>query len=93
MEVEEAAEIRVLRRQGKSIRESARMLDVSRNTVRPYLRGEGLPHYQREARPSKLDACKQYIEERVKAAAPDWIAATVLLRELRGLGHAGGYRS
>jgi transposase len=27
----------------------------------------------------------------VKAAAPEWIPATVLLRELRGLGYAGGY--
>jgi transposase len=41
---EEAVEIRVLSRQGKSIREIARMLDVSRNTVRRYLRGEGLPN-------------------------------------------------
>ena len=40
---EEAVEIRVLRRQGKSIREIARMLDVSRNTVRRYLRAEGPP--------------------------------------------------
>jgi DNA-binding NarL/FixJ family response regulator len=31
---EEAVEIRVLRRQGKSIREIARTLDLSRNTVR-----------------------------------------------------------
>jgi hypothetical protein len=31
---EEAVEIRVLRQQGKSIREIARMLEVSRNTVR-----------------------------------------------------------
>ena len=31
---EEAVEIRVLRRQGKSIREIARMLEMSRNTVR-----------------------------------------------------------
>src|SRR5579864_5446746 len=82
---EEAVEIRVLKRQGKSIREIARMLEVSRNTVRRYLRGGGLPQYEREARPSKLD-----IEERVKAAAPDWIPATVLLRELRALGYAGG---
>jgi transposase len=52
---EEVVEIRVLRRQGKSIREIARMLDVSRNTVRRYLRIEGLPQYEREARPSKLD--------------------------------------
>ena len=88
---EEAVEIRVLRRQGKSIREIARMLDVSRNTVRRYLRVEGLPRYAREARPSKLDPYKHYIEERVKAAAPDWIPATVLLRELRGLGYSGGY--
>ena len=89
--VEEAVEIRVLRRQGKSIREIARMLEVSRNTVRRYLRGEGLARYEREARPSKLDPYKHYIEKRVKAAAPDWIPATVLLRELRAFGYPGGY--
>ncbi len=88
---EETVEIRVLRRQGKSIREIARMLDVSRNTVRRYLRVEGLPRYEREARPSKLDPYKHYIDERMTAAAPDWIPATVLLRELRGLGYPGGY--
>jgi transposase len=88
---EEAAEIRVLRRQGKSIREIARMLNVSRNTVRRYLRSEGLPHCSREGRPSKLDPYKHYIDERVRAAAPDWIPATVLLRELSALGYAGGY--
>ena len=88
---EEAVEIRVLRRQGKSIREIARMLEVSRNTVRRYLRVEGLPRYEREARPSKLEPYKHYLGERVKAAAPDWIPATVLLRELRGLGYSGGY--
>ena len=89
--VQEAVEIRVLRRQGKSIREIARMLDVSRNRVRSYLRGERLPRYEREARPSKLDPFKHYIEARVKAAAPDWIPATVVLRELQALGYAGGY--
>ena len=88
---EEAVEIRVLKRQGKSIREIARMLDVSRNTVRRYLRGEGLPRYERVARRSKLDPYKHYIDERMKAAAPDWIPGTVLLREPRALGHAGGY--
>src|SRR5208283_2834710 len=87
---EEAVEIRVLSRQGKSIRAIARMLDVSRNTVRRYLRGAGLPRYAREARPSKLDDYKQYIAERVRAAAPKWIPATVLLRELRALGYPGG---
>jgi transposase len=70
---EEAVEIRVWRRQGKRIREIARMLDVSRNTVRRYLRVERLPRCEREARPSKLDPYKHYIDERVKAAAPHWI--------------------
>jgi transposase len=88
---EEAVEIRVLRRQGKSIREIARMLKVSRNTVRRYLRSEGLPHYEREERPSKFDPYKLYIDARVRSAAPDWIPATVLLRELRALGYSGGY--
>ena len=87
---EEAVEIRVLRRQGESIREIARMLEVSRNTVRRYVRGGGLPRYERATRPSKLDHYKQYIAERVRAAAPEWIPATVLLRELRALGYAGG---
>src|SRR5258708_18438935 len=87
---EEAVEIRVLRRQGKSIREIARMLEVSRNPVRRYLRGDGLPHYERETRPGKLDHYKQYIAERVRAAAPEWMPARVLLRELRAIGYAGG---
>jgi transposase len=70
---EEAVEIRVSSRQGKSIREIARMLEVSRNTVRRYVRGDGLPHYERERRPSKLDDYKRYIAEKGKAAAPEWI--------------------
>ena len=87
---EEAVEIRVLSRHGKSIRDIARMLKVLRNTVRRYIRGEGLPRYEREPRPSQLDDYKQYIAERVRAAAPGWIPATVLLRELRALGYPGG---
>ena len=67
------------------------MLDVSRNTVRRYLRSKGLPRYEREARASKLDPFKRYIDERAKAATLDWIPATVLLRELRALGYAGAY--
>jgi transposase len=59
---EEAVEIQVLRRQGKSIHEIARTLDVSRNTVRRYLRVEGLPRYERQTRLSKLDPCKHYIQ-------------------------------
>lgn len=50
-----------MNRQGKSIRDIARLLKVSRNTVRRYVWGEGLPRYERRARPSKLDHYKQYI--------------------------------
>jgi transposase len=84
-------DLRVLRRKGRSTRQIAPMLDVSTNAVRRYLQEEGLPRYEREARPSKLDRYKRYIDERVKAAAPDCILATVLLREVRALGYAGGY--
>jgi transposase len=87
---EEAAEIRVLSRQGKSIRAISRTLGVSRNTVRRYLRTQGLPRYRREPQASKLDSYKQYIDERVKAAAPEWIPAAVLFRELKALGYGGG---
>ena len=58
--------------------------------MRRYLRREGLPRYARAARPSKLDQYKRYIAEPGKAAAPEWIPVTVLLRELRALGYAGG---
>ena len=88
---EGAVKIRVLRRQRKSIREIARILEeVSRNTVLRYLRGEELPHYEREAWPGKLDDYKQYIAERMRAAAPKWIPAPALLWELRALGYPGG---
>jgi transposase len=66
------------------------MPGLSRNTVRRYPRSEGVPQYEREARPGKLEPYKHYIAERVKAAAPEWIPATVLLRELRALGYTGG---
>jgi transposase len=87
---EEAVEIRVLSRQGKSIRGIARTLRVSRNTVRRYLRIAGLPRYRREPRAGKLDCYKPYIAERVKAAAPEWIPAVVIFRELKALGCDGG---
>ena len=87
---EEAVEIRVLSRQGKSIRDIMRMLKILRNTMWRYIRGEGRPQYERRAGPSKLDDYKQYIAERVRAAAPEWIPATALLRELRALSYAGG---
>ena len=89
---EAALEIRVLHRHGKSIREIAREMGVSRNTVRRYLRDEEAARYKaRPPRPRKLDPFKGYVVERRRAAAPERIPASVLLMELRERDYAGGY--
>lgn len=89
---EEVMEIRILRRQGKSIRSIARDLSISRETVRKYLRSPDLePGYgPRAPRGSKLDPFKDYIRGRLRDAAPRRLPATVLLRELRERGYEGG---
>lgn len=85
-------EIHVLHRQGHGIRAIARILGVSRNTVRNYLRQPAKnPAYpKRQGKPSILDPFKPYVLERIKAAKPHWIPATVLLREIQEQGYQGG---
>jgi transposase len=88
---EQAVEIRVLARRGMGLREIARHTGLSRNTVRRYLRQPEVRGYgPRVPRPTKLDPFKRYVEERIAAARPRWIPATVLLRELRERGYDGG---
>jgi len=88
---EQAVEIRVLARRGSGIREIARQLGCSRNTVRRYLRCERIGRYgPRAPRTTRLDEYKDYLAERVAQARPRWIPATVLLREIRKLGYGGG---
>jgi transposase len=88
---EEGMEIRILHRQGHSIREIARQLGVSRNTVRRHLKGEAAATYgPRPARPGKLAAHQEYIRARVEAALPERLAATALHRELVERGYRGG---
>jgi transposase len=82
-------EVRILRGQGKSLREIAQATGMAVNTVRKYLEADGPPRYgPRAARPSKLEPFKAYLAERVKAASPEWIPATVLAREIRAFGLA-----
>jgi transcriptional regulator with XRE-family HTH domain len=84
-------EIKVLARRGTALREIAKQTGLSRNTVRRYLRDEQAGRYkQREPRATKLDPFKGYLLERVAAARPHWIPATVLLRELQEAGYLGG---
>ena len=87
---EEAVEVRVMARQGKGIREIARDLGVSRNTVRRYLRGGQAQYTPRPKRPTKLAPYEDYVRARLAAAQPDVIPATVLLRELAEQGYTGG---
>jgi transposase len=88
---EQAVEIRVLARRGTGVREIAKQTGLSRNTVRRYLRDEQAGRYgPREARATKLEPYHGYLLERIAAARPHWIPATVLLRELRERGYDGG---
>ena len=85
-------EIRILSKHGKGVREIAREVGVSRNTVRRYLRAPDAARYrERPPQPGKLSAFEGYILQRLASALPDRLAATVLLRELRARGYVGGY--
>jgi transposase len=84
-------EIRVLHRQGMGIRAIARELGIARKTVRRYLEAPDARRYgPRAPRPTKLSPFEVYLRERIEAARPDWIPATVLLRELQERGYDGG---
>ncbi|WP_374595503.1 IS21 family transposase [Aquabacterium sp.] len=88
---EQAVEIRVMARRGEGIREIARQLGCSRNTVRRYLREEEASRYgPRSPRATKLDPYTAYLAERLEQARPRWIPATVLLREIVERGYDGG---
>src|SRR5438552_17106846 len=73
-----------------SIQAISKLTGWDRKTIRKYMQAAGLaPKYgPRSAPPSKLDAFKPYLEERLRAGV--W-NARVLLRELRVRNYAGGY--
>jgi transposase len=83
-------EVRILRKQGKSLRDIAAETGLAVNTVRKYLADEASPRYgPRASQPGKLEPFKEYLVDRVKAARPEWIPATVLAREIRERGFDG----
>jgi transposase len=60
--------------------------------VRRYLRQEeATRHKPRPPRPAKLDPFKACVLERLRAAVPERIPASVLLMELREHGYTVGY--
>jgi len=89
-------EIRILSRRGAGIRQIARELGVSRNTVRAYLRGQAVraPTDRRgPGRPRKLAPYEDWLRRRVQAAAPIRLPATVLHREVVAMGFDGTERT
>ena len=93
LKAEEQMELVVLKKHGESIRGLTRSTGRSRNTVRRYLRGGDAAAIRKPGpkRAEKLDPYKNYIIERMAAAAPDVIPAAVLLREIQARGYDGGY--
>lgn len=90
LRLEGYVEIQVLKRQGRSIRAISAELGVARNTVRKYLRSNESPRAKaRPPRPSKLDPFREYLQERVRQAHPQWIPASVLQREIEQCGYTG----
>jgi transposase len=83
-------EIKVLRKQGMSLRRIAAETGLSVNTVRSHLASPDPPRYVRRVKHfSKVAPYEAYLRERQAAAHPDWIPATVLLREIAERGYRG----
>ena len=82
-------EIYELKGAGRSIREIARELDVSRNTVRRYLKSpEAMRPKARPSRGSNLDPYTEHVERRIAEGLEN---CRVLNREIRALGYQGSY--
>ncbi|WP_194726643.1 IS21 family transposase [Noviherbaspirillum malthae] len=91
---EEYMQIRILHKQGKSLRAIACELGCSVNTVRKYLADDAAPAFKgRMPRPTKIAPFEDYLRQRIASAAPDWIPATVLWREIQQMGFAGSERT
>ncbi|WP_425548595.1 IS21 family transposase [Allohahella marinimesophila] len=93
LDQERCMELRILKQQGKSIREMQRLTGHSRNTIGRFLRGQNPPKYERPARGSQVDKFEPYLKERLTAAHPHRLPAPVLLRELQPRGYTGSLRT
>ena len=85
-------EIKILKKQGYSLRAISKYLGRAVNTVRRYLSTTEPKYKSRPVLVSKLDPYKDHIKSRVSSAHPNWIPATVILREIVELGYLGKIR-
>ena len=89
LKVAEVKEIYELKGAGLGVREIARELDISRNTVRRYLKSpEAMRPGPRPPRRSKLDAYMGHIDRRMSEGLDNCV---VLHREVCALGYTGSY--
>jgi len=86
LSLEQCMDIKLLHKEGHSIRQIARLTGNSRNTVRRMLRGARPPQFQTPERGSKLDAFKEYVRQRYEACG---LSAVRLLEEIRPMGFTG----
>jgi len=79
-------DIRMLHKEGHSIKEIARQTGRSRNTVRRVLREAGPAGFKKPERDSCLDNFKAYLRERFENTG---LSAVRLLPEIQAMGYAG----
>ena len=90
IKLEESTMLQILYQQGYSKKSIAKTLGMSINTVRKYIKTGAEPCYKsREKKPLKLDPYKAYIDKRLKNAAPHWVPASVVYREIQSFGYTG----
>ena len=84
-------ELNELQRRGMSIQAISELTGWDRKTIRKYMQAAGVvPEYgPRSGQPSKLDALKPYLEERLRAGVRN--ARVLLARTVRERNCAGGY--
>ncbi len=88
LNIDQHMDIKLLHRQGHSIRAIARMSGHSRNTVRKVLAAKGPPVFNTPRRASKLDPFKDYLKKRINECN---LSGVRLLEEIRAMGYEGGY--
>lgn len=79
-------DVKLMQKQGMSIRQIAEASGHSRNTVRKILRTRSRPQFQQPPRASKLDPYKDYIRQRYTECA---LSSVRLVEEIRAMGYTG----
>jgi transposase len=86
IKVDQFMDIKQLQQQGHSIRDIARLMGLSRNTVRKILRGQHAMRVRSASRASRLDPFKEYLRDRFEQHG---LSAVRLLAEIRPMGYTG----